>query len=209
MRFAVLAPAALAPLALALAAAPLLAQTAGSLPGAPDVGRVHAGTYKVDPGHSQVVFTLNHLGFTEYTGQFTQPTGTLTLDPASPARDAVDVSFPIDKVSTTVTALDEHLKKPEFFDATQFPTGRFVSTRVRITGMRATIDGNLTLKGVTKPVTLQARFIGAGTNPLSKKMTIGFQATTSIMRSQFGVSYGLPMVSDKVDLTINASFEGA
>lgn len=192
--------------ALALAAAPLIAQTAG-LPGAPDVARAHAGTYKIDSGHSQVVFTLNHLGFTEYTGQFTQPTGSLTLDPANPARDMVDVTFPIDKVSTTVTALDEHLKKPDFFDAAQFPTGHFVSTRIRITGMQAVIDGNLTLKGVTKPVVLQARFIGAGTNPLSKKLTIGFKATTTVMRSQFGVSYGLPIVADKVDLTINAAFE--
>ena len=192
---------------IAFLAAPVLAQ--GPLPGAPDPARVTSGTYKVDPGHTQVLFTLNHLGFTEYTGQFTQPTGTLVLDRANPARDQLDVSFAIAKVSTTVPALDAHLQKEEFFDAQKFPNGRFVSTRVALTGNTATITGNLTLKGVTHPVTLNARFIGAGVNPLSKKQTIGFQATTTIQRSQWGVSYGLPVVSDKVDLTINAAFEPA
>ena len=193
--------------ALALLTAPLLAQ--GPLPGAPDASRVMSGTYKVEPAHTQVLFTVNHLGFTEYTGQFRQPTGTLVIDRASPANDKLEVSFDIAKVSTTVPALDEHLQKPEFFNAAQFPTGRFVSTKVTLNGNAATIAGELTMRGVTNPVTLQARFIGAGTNPLSKKPTVGFRATTSIMRSQWGVSYGLPVVSDKVDLTINAAFEPA
>ena len=190
-----------------LLAAPVLAQT--GLPGTADPSRVASGTYKVEPAHTQVLFTLNHLGFTEYTGQFRQPSGTLVLDRARPANDKLDVSFDIAKVSTTVPALDEHLQKPEFFNAAQFPTGHFVSTRVSLTGNKATIMGDLTLKGVTKPVTLQATFIGAGVNPLSKKPTVGFRATTTIQRSQWGVSYGLPAVSDKVELTINAAFEPA
>ena len=188
---------------LALLAAPVVAQ----LPGAPDPSRVPSGSYKVEPGHTQVLFTLNHLGFTQYTGQFREPTGTLVLDRANPARDRLDISFPIAKVSTTVPALDAHLQKEEFFNAAKFPTGHFVSTRVALTGNTATITGDLTLKGVTHPVTLQARFIGAGVNPLNKKTTVGFQATTSIQRSQWGVSYALPAVSDNVDLTINAAFE--
>lgn len=195
----------LAAASLVLLAAPLLAQ----LPGAADPARVMSGTYKVEPAHTQVLFTVNHLGFTEYTGQFRQPTGRFVLDRARPANDKLDVSFEIGKVSTTVSALDEHLQKPEFFDAAKFPTGRFVSTRVTVNGNTATIAGDLTLKGVTKPVVLQARFIGAGNNPLSKKPTIGFRATTSIQRSQWGINYGLPVVSDKVDLTINAAFEPA
>ena len=193
--------------ALILLAAPLSAQ--GPLPGAPDTSRVASGTYKVDPAHTQVLFTVNHLGFTEYTGQFRQPTGTFVLDRAKPENDKLDVSFEIGKVSTTVSALDEHLQKPEFFNAAQFPIGRFVSYRVTISGNSATITGDLTLKGVTKSVVLQARFIGAGVNPLSKKPTIGFRATTSIQRSQWGINYGLPVVSDKVDLTMNAAFEPA
>lgn len=194
-------------LALALLAAPAIAQAPTTIPGAPDVSRVKAGTYKLDPGHSQVVFTLNHMGFTEYTGQFTQPTGMMMLDPANPSKDMVDITFPIDKVSTTVPALDEHLKKPDFFDAVKYPTAHFVSTKVTMSGMNATINGNLTLKGVTKPVVLAVRFVGAGTNGMTKKLTAGFAATTAIKRSDFGVSYGLPVVSDDVRLTINAAFE--
>lgn len=191
-----------------LFAAPLLAQMPTTAPGAPIAARVAAGTYKVEPSHSQVLFTVNHLGFSEYTGQFTNPTGTLVLDPKNPARDKVDVTFAIDKVSTTVAALDTHLKTPDFFDAAKFPEAHFVSTRVAVNGMRATITGNLTVKGVTKPVVLQARFIGAGPAPRGEpKTNLGFAATTTIKRSDFGISYGIPLVSDRVDLTINAAFE--
>ncbi|WCM29298.1 YceI family protein [Sphingomonas sp. QA11] len=192
---------------LALAATPLLAQTPGGQPGAPDPTRVVAGTYAVDSGHTQVLFTVNHLGFTEYTGQFTQPTGSLTLDPANPARNKVEVTFAIDKVSTTVAGLDTHLKAPDFFDAAKFPEAKFVSTGVTVNGTTATIVGNLTVHGVTKPVTLNARFVGAGNGPMgAKKLNVGFAATTSIKRSDFGISFGIPMVSDKVDLVINAGF---
>ena len=193
--------------ALALAAAPLLAQMPTTPPGTHDASRVVAGTYDVDTGHTQVLFTVNHLGFTEYTGQFTQPTGTLTLDPANAANSKVEVSFPIDQVSTTVAALNTHLKSPDFFDAAKYPTGKFVSTKVTVTGETATIEGNLTLKDVTKPIVLKARFIGAGNAPMgAKKLNVGFAATATINRSDFHIGYGVPMVSDKVELTINAGF---
>ena len=185
-------------IALALIAAPALAQPAPNVP---------SGTYSVDSGHTQVLFTVMHLGISEYTGQFTQPTGMLMLDTANPANDKVEVTFPIDKVSTTVTALDDHLKKPDFFDAAKFPEGKFVSTKVTVNGRNATIAGNLTLRGVTKPVVLQAHFTGGGPHPMSKKPNVGFSATTTVKRSDFGVSYGIPMVSDDVKLTINAAFE--
>ena len=186
-------------------AAPAFAQMPAL--GTADVSRVAAGTYKVDGGHTQVLFTVNHLGISEYTGQFTKPTGTLVLDPANPAKDKVEIVFPIAQVSTTVGALDEHLKKPEFFDAAKFPEGRFVSTKVTVSGKTATIAGDLTLKGVTKPVVLAARFVGVGANPMTKKANVGFAATTTVKRSDFGISYGVPLVSDEVKLTINAAFE--
>lgn len=193
---------------LALATAPLLAQTppAGP-PGTPDATKVVSGTYQVEPRHSQILFTVNHLGFTEYTGQFTQPTGTLVVDTANPGNSKVDVTISIDKVLTTVPALDAHLKTPDFFDAVKFPTAKFVSTRVTVNGTTATIAGDLTIKDVTKPVVLQARFVGAGNATQgAKKLNFGFAATTSIKRSDFGITYLLPGVTDKVDLTINAGF---
>ncbi|MDN4633265.1 YceI family protein [Sphingomonas sp. PvP056] len=192
----------------AIAAAPLVAQMPTTPPGTRSVAKVAAGTYKVDTGHTQVVFSLNHLGFSEYTGQFTQPTGSMTIDPKNPAAAKVEIAFPIAKVSTTVAALDEHLQKPEFFDAAKFPEARFVSTKVAVNGMNATITGNLTLHGVTKPVVLNAKFIGAGPSLFgAHKTNVGFAATTSIKRSDFGVNGYLPLVGDKVDLTINAAFE--
>lgn len=194
------------PLALSfLLAVPLVAQ-APALPGAPDPARVVSGSYTVDSPHSQVLFTVNHLGFTEYTGQFTNPTGTLVLDKANPAASKLEIVFPIEQVRTTVAALDTHLKSADFFDVAKFPEGRFVSTKIVAKGQTAMITGDLTLKGVTKPVTLQARFVGAGADMRSKKAYVGFAATTTIKRSDWGITYA-PTVSDDVKLTINAGFK--
>lgn len=187
---------------------PAWAQLPKVAPGAPIGSRVVAGIYAVDPGHTQVLFTVNHLGFSLYTGAFTNPTGTLTLDPKRLATAKVDISFPIAKVKTTDPELDAHLQTADFFDSAKFPVGRFVSTRVVATGTNATITGNLTLKGVTRLVTLKARFIGAGPAVMGPPMiNVGFAAAGTIKRSDFGISYGVPLVSDTVELTINAAFE--
>lgn len=194
-------------LAVTLAASPIIAQQMPKeAPGKANPALVQPGTYTVDAGHTLVTFKVNHLGFSEYHGQFGNPTGTLTIDPKNPGQAKVDVSFPIDSVSTTSDALDKHLKGADFFDAAKHPAGRFTSTAVRVSGQEATITGNLTLRGVTKPVTLRARFIGAGNSPMGGKLNIGFAGTTTIKRSDFGISYGIPMVSDNVDLTIDAAF---
>lgn len=194
---------------LALAAVPVLAQDLPKeTPGAPDPSRAVAGTYQVDPDHTQVLFTLGHLGFSEYTGMFTRPTGSLTLDPANAANDTVDVSFSIAKVLTTSPELNAHLQTPDFFDAAKYPTAHFASTKVTKAGDgAATIDGNLTLHGVTKPISLDVRFVGAGNMVMGPPVpNIGFAATTTIKRSDFGLGYGVPLVSDDVLLTINAAF---
>ncbi|MFA5968434.1 MAG: YceI family protein [Sphingomonas sp.] len=196
-----------APILLALVAAPVLAQQAPAVPGSADPAKAVAGTYNLDPAHSQVVFQVTHFGFTNYIGQFREPTGSLVLDTKNPANSKVSVTFQVAKVATTVAALDAHLQKPEFFDAEKFPTVQFDSTSVVAKGSTAVITGNLTIKGVTKPVVLHAHLVGSGINPFTKKPTIGFAATTSVTRSDFGVSYGIPLVTDRVDLTINASFD--
>jgi polyisoprenoid-binding protein YceI len=201
-----------APLALTiLIAAPVVAQQMvlpKEAPGKPDPKAAKSGRYKVDAGHTQVLFTVNHLGWTEYTGQFTNPTGSLVLDTKVPANSKVEVSFPINKVRTTVAELDTGLASGEFFDAAKNPTATFVSTRVTKTGAStANITGNLTIKGVTRPVVLHARYVGAGPEFWGdKKEAIGFAATLSINRSDFGMGANVPLVSDKVDLEINAGF---
>ena len=111
-------------------------------------------------------------------------------------------------VSTTSDHFTGVLQSADFFDTANFPEARFTSARVVANGTEATIFGDLTIKGVTKPVTLQARFIGAGVNPRPpNRATIGFAATAVINRSDFGLSFGVPFISDRVDLVINAAFE--
>ena len=148
------------------------------------------------------------MGFTNNMGTIAEPTGTLTLDKANPAASKVSVEFTVAKLRTGVPKLDEHLMTADFFDAAKFPTATFVSTAVKPEGATgAEITGNLTIKGVTKPVTLDAEFYGAGIQPMSKKENIGFIATATIKRSDFNMSYGVPMVGDAIELKIIAGFE--
>ncbi|RSU45930.1 YceI family protein [Sphingobium yanoikuyae] len=169
---------------------------------------VEAGTYQVEPYHTQIGFTLLHLGFSHFSGVFSQASGTLTIDPARPEAAKLEVSVPIQSVSTQVSKLDEELKGDQWFDAGQFPNATFSSTKVTPGGNgSATIAGNLTLHGVTRPVTLTAHFVGGGVNPLNKAYTIGFDATGTIKRSDFGVKTYVPLVGDEVTLTIAGAFE--
>lgn len=200
-----LAPAALVLATLAIG--PVVAQNAPALPGALDPARVQAGTYTVDPAHTQVAFTVNHFGFNNYVGLFGEVTGSLTIDPAQPEKASLSVEIPMNEARTSSTKLDAHLKTPDFLDTAQFPTAKFVSTGVKVDGMTAEITGNLTLHGVTKPVTLEAQFTGAGTHPMNKKLNVGFSGTTSIKRSDFGMTKYIPLVSDEVKLAITVAFE--
>ncbi|MDZ3831230.1 MAG: YceI family protein [Sphingopyxis sp.] len=207
---------ALAAAAVTIAAVPgVIAQAPPQLPGVPDKARVAAGTYAADPGHTMVVWTVDHFGFSPYTGIFGDVTGTLVIDPANPAAAKVDVAIPVARVTTASAGLTEHLlragkdgAKPDFFGPAA-ADARFVSTRVVLDddGDEAQVTGNLTLNGVTRPVTLDVAFHGAGTNPFNKKATVGFRAETTIRRSDFGISYGIPVVSDAVALEIHAAFE--
>ncbi|GBQ96059.1 YceI family protein [Asaia lannensis] len=176
--------------------------------GTPDPKAVQAGSYAVEPYHTQVGFTLLHMGFTDFSGFFSQASGTLTLDPAHVDATKLDVTLPIASVQTTVSKLDGELKGADWFDADKFPTAHFVSTRiVRIGASMASITGDLTLHGVTRPITFKARLIGSGVNPLDKKETVGFEGNAVISRSAFGVSRYVPLVGDSVTLHIAAAFE--
>lgn len=197
-----------------IASAPaIFAQGAPEVPGKPDPARVTAGTYAADPGHSLIGWEVSHFGFNDYFGIFGDVAGTLVIDPANLNAAKVDVTIPVANVTTASKGLTEHLLRagkdggaPDFFGPAPAPA-RFVSTAVKADGMTAEITGNLTLNGVTKPVTFTAEFTGAGNNPFNKKATIGFEAETSIKRSDFGVNYGIPFVSDEVELDISVAFE--
>lgn len=168
---------------------------------------LRAGEYKTDPAHTQIEFGINHLGFNEFYGLIADSRGTLRFDPARPAEASVEIEIPLTRIITTSADLDAHLRNADFFDVDKFPTATFKSTRVEVAGQTAKIHGDLTIKGVTKPVTLDARFIGAGINPMNKAETIGFEAHTTLRRSDFGIDYILPLVEDEVDLRITTAFE--
>ncbi len=170
--------------------------------------QVQAGTYAIDPQHTQVGFGVSHMGFTTYYGHFADASGTLELTPKNPAGSRLSVSVPTASVSTTSDKLDGELKGDQWFDAAKYPTITFVSTQITPTGRgEAKVTGNLTMHGVTKPVTLDAKFVGAGTNPLDKKYTVGFAITGLVSRSEFGVKTYVPLIGDEVAITISGAFE--
>jgi polyisoprenoid-binding protein YceI len=170
---------------------------------------VQAGTYNVDPNHTQVVWSVDHMGFSRLYGMVGQITGVLRLDPARPEAATLQVDIPLSGLAVTSPNFARHLATPDLFDTAKFPSARFVSRSVTVNGERATISGDLTLHGVTRPVALDARFYGAGANPMSKAQTVGFSATAQLKRSDFGLGYAVPAVSDEVKLEITAAFEKA
>ncbi len=167
---------------------------------------VKAGTYVLDAGHARVVWSLSHRGFSTYSGLLPAASGTLVLDPATPANSRVEVTLASAAVATADARFDARLKGPDFFNAETFPTIRFASTAVVASGSTAKVTGDVTLLGVTRPVTLDVTFHKAGLNPTDKLYHVGFDATGTLTRSDFGMRFGLPAIGDAVSLRIEAEF---
>jgi polyisoprenoid-binding protein YceI len=169
---------------------------------------MQAGTYQADPAHTQVVFSVLHLGFTNFYGIFSAAAGTLQLNPTQLADSKLNISIPTDSLTTTVPVLTRELKGDQWFDAGKFPTATFVSRKIVRTGSAsAQVTGDLTLHGVTKSEVFTMHLVGAGTNPLSKLYTVGFEASGEITRSDFGIKTDVPLVGDEVTLRIAGAFE--
>ena len=183
----------------AVAATPLAAQPAV------DIAKIAAGTYKTDPAHTQVAFTVNHLGFTDYRGLVADATGQLVLDPKNPAAATVNIEIPISNIATNSAGLTKHLHSPDFFDSAKYPTATFRSTKVVVDGQEAKITGDLTLRGVTREVVLDAMLNAAKRHPMPPfRRTVGFSATTTLSRADFGISAWPSVIGDKVELRIEA-----
>ena len=192
-------------LAAALLATPAaaLAQTVAD----PNPAHVKPGTYQVESSHTRILFAVSHMGFTTWYGNFTGATGTLSLNPAKLADTSFTITIPANSVSTTNTVLDKELNSPEWFDTAKYPTITFKSEKVERTGQdTAKVTGELTFHGVTRPETLDVTFNAGGVNPISKQYTIGFNATGTLMRSDFNQSTYVPLIGDKVTLIISAAF---
>ena len=195
-----------AALAAAILAAPGIAPAQS--PANPSAAAVQAGSYAVEPYHTRILFSVSHLGFSTWYGEFTGASGTLTLDPAKPAASQIDITVPTGSISTSNAKLDGELKSAQWLDATKFDTIRFHSTKVVKTGANtADVTGDFTLHGVTKSLVLKAKFNGAGVNPLDKAYTTGFEVSGDIKRSDFGITTYVPLIGDDVHLIISAAFE--
>ena len=164
--------------------------------------------FVVEPSHTRILFSVNHMGFSTWYGDFTGASGSLAFDGKDPAKSMLAISIPAASISTTNAKLDGELKSAAWLDAAAYPTITFTSTRIVVTGHnQGTITGDLTLHGVTHPITLAAKFNGGGSNPLDHKYTIGFDATGALSRSSFGVKTYVPLIGDAVTLTISGAFE--
>lgn len=164
--------------------------------------------YTIDPGHTATVFSWSHFGFSTPSANFSDIQGTITVDNEKPANSSVNVTIPVSSINTNVKALDEHIQKAEFFDVEKYPNITFKSTKVQALGKnKYKITGNLTIKGVTKPVVLDAVLNKQAIHPMTKLQTIGFNATTSFNRSAFNVGAYVPNVGDKI--TVNITTEAS
>lgn len=182
--------------------------TTAEQPAQPDASAVVAGNYTVDPAHTQLTWEVNHMGISMLSGMFGASSGSLTLDPDDPASATLEVEFAIGEISVTYPDFADHLLSADFFEVETYPTARFVSTSVEVgsNGSSATIIGDLTIKDISHPVTIEAEFMGAGINPMDEKLHVGFTGSATILRSDFDLGAYAPAVSDDVHLTLNAAF---
>src|SRR5580693_1280346 len=169
-------------------------------------GPLFAVTYTFEPQHTQGVIRWNHLGFANPTAQFNSVEGTLDFDPAEPTRSSVTVTIPLGSMSTGVPDLNDDFRSSDFFDFAKFPTATFKSSKVEKGAAPDTlrVTGNLSLRGITKPVTLDVTINKVGINPRSQVPTVGFEAMATLKRSDFGLGLYVPQVSDEVHLHITA-----
>ena len=178
-----------------IAAAALAASTA--------FAQAEAVKYDLDPSHSQVVFSYDHLGFSTTYGMFSGFEGTVMYDEENPENSSLEITIPIETMVTGWDARDQHFSSPDFFNVGEFPAATFTSTSIEVTGENtAKITGDLSAVGATNPVTLDVTFNKADTHPMQNKPWLGASATATIKRSDFNVGAFAPNVSDEVNLII-------
>jgi polyisoprenoid-binding protein YceI len=163
-----------------------------------------ADRYKFDPAHTQVLFSIEHMGLSRPFGRFDKTDGGYTFDPADVEHSTVEATIDVNSLDMGLDKWNEHLKSKDFFNAAQFPTMTFKSTKIEKTGEKTgKLTGDLTLLGVTKPVTLDVTYFKTAPHPMNKNLMSGFTAQGTLKRSDFGMGAYIPMVGDDVTLMIN------
>ncbi|MFS8063259.1 MAG: YceI family protein [Luteimonas sp.] len=169
------------------------------------VAHAEPARYNLDPDHTQVEFSWNHFGFSNLTGRFDKVEGNFQFDPVDPTRSSIDVSIPMASIDTGVGALDEHLLGPDFFDAAQFPVATFKSSKVeRVDADSLKVSGELTIHGVSRPAVLGVTINRIGEHPMAGRAAAGFDAKTTLKRSDFGINKYVPNVSDDIVIAITS-----
>ncbi|PZP56031.1 MAG: polyisoprenoid-binding protein [Micavibrio aeruginosavorus] len=192
--------------ALLLTAAPAFAQMPSPAVNK-DPSQQPQGIYKIDPRHTSVIWKVMHMGISDYTAKFSKVDGELVFDPNDVTKSKVSITIPASSVETGLPDFDKEIAGEKFFGGDKNPNITFVSTSVKKTGDdEGEVTGNLTLNGITKPVTLDVEFYGGIDHPMMKARALGFSAETTIKRSDFGVTYGIPMVGDEVKIEIETEF---
>lgn len=194
--------------ATALAALLLLSAAANAqvstAPKPPSPG-LETRTYNLDPHHTNIIWHVNHFGFSNPSGRFGIVKGNILWNDLKPEQTTLDVTIDVAGLATGMDDFNTHIKSADFLDAAKYPTATFTSTKVLPMGHDAAkVTGNLTLHGVTVPVTLEVKLNKTGINPVSQKQTVGFSAKGTLKRSDFGISKYVPDVSDEVTLDIEA-----
>lgn len=180
-----------------------------------DYKTMEAGTYVLDPSHASVVWRVWHMGASHFAGRFNKIVATAQVDPKNLAKSGVSVTIDPASVDTGNLVLDAKVGGGEFFESDKYPSIAFKSTKLEVTdgvnGSKASgkMYGDLTLHGVTKPVVLDVVFNGHGLSPMGGGQRLGFSAKGMIKRSDFGISYGVPMVGDEVEFVIETEFTKA
>ena len=160
-------------------------------------------SYKIDPSHTNVLASWNHFGFSNPSVNFGEANGTIVYDADKVSASSVQVSLPLTGLSALAADFYDHLTGDKWFDAAKFPAATFKSTKVEAAGEgKLKVTGDLTVKGVTKPVVLNVTLNKAGEQPMAKRAAIGFDATATVKRSDFGLGAYVPNVSDEVELRI-------
>jgi polyisoprenoid-binding protein YceI len=165
-------------------------------------------TWKTDPAHSEVDFTIKHMAISNVHGRFGTVDAALTWDDADPTKSTVNATIDVTGVDTGVPNRDKDLQSARFFDVANHPRATFTSTSVEKSGSGYKVNGNLTIKGVSKPVTLDVEAPTGPVKGMGNKMHIGYSATTTVNREDFGVGAGMStaMLGDDVKLTIDLDF---
>ena len=172
-----------------------------------DVASLPQGAYRLDLDHATILFKIDHLGFSKLVGRFDRFDATLDFDPEAPEASMLVVTIDVASIDFGLPAFEQDLRGAGWLDAERYPEARFESTGITITGAdTGTVTGDLTLHGVTAPVTLDVTFNGGGSNLLTGAYTLGFAAQGSVLRSTFGLGALAPAIGDEVVLEVHAEF---